>query len=108
MIILGIILFLIFYPKLSQQTDFAKSINLNCPREITFELGDEIILPKDYISIDPSSMIDELEISVYTKSSKTNPENVNINNNIISAKATGFYYIKHIVPGKKYDIHDTL
>ncbi len=108
MIILGIILFLIFYPKFSQNGDYATSISLNCPREITFELGDEIVLPENYISVKPAEMINELKVEIYTKTTRTDPNNLKLNHKNISANSTGFYYIKFIVPGKNYDIYDTL
>lgn len=107
-IITGISLFLVFYPEFSQKHDYAKSISLNCPREITFEVKDRIVLPENFISINPSEMIDELRVEVYTKSSKTNPDDLNINELNISSLSTGFYYIKFIVPGKNFDIYDTL
>lgn len=108
-IVLGISAFLLFYPKFSNKTPtFATKISLNCPREITFEIGDEILLNEDFVSIEPSELLPSMKHTIYTKTNKTNPENLTLNSRILSAEQVGFYYIKFSVPGKNFELTETL
>ena len=130
----GIVLFLIFSPKLSNNTElnvneqneeqpennkdvnntnnevvenFATKIKLNCEDELVNSVGSSVELLSGFITVEPSKYFAQMTYSLSKVSGAVN--GISFANNIISAHAVGRYEIMFSVPKtNKEDINDKL
>lgn len=81
------------------ETKYAESITLLCPREITMSINSKVKLLDGFLSIVPSNITD---YSIEIEPKSVNNENgLEINERTITATKTGFYTIYFIVPKTK-------
>ena len=86
---------------------YASSITLTCPREILVEVGTKVELSTDFLIVKPGESKSNLQISISSR--VNNEDGIEFENNIITAKELGFYYIKFSVPKSKgYNLNETL
>ena len=86
---------------------YATNVFLNCPREITIQIGTEAHLANGFLTIKPDNTTEELQIEITSKVG--NADGITFENNTIVARDTGYYYIKFAVAkSEKYDVYDTL
>ncbi len=84
----------------NNNTQYAKSINLNCPKEITFGLNSKIKLKDNFLSVNPSSMKSKLTIEVTNRSGELTNGLV-FENFIVTANKIGYYNLKFSVPSSE-------
>jgi len=90
-----------------EDTIYATNLFINCPREITVQVGNEVKLSEGFLTIEPSNTTKKVSIEVSSKVG--NETGISFNNNTILATDTGFYYIKFSIPkSDKYFVYDTL
>lgn len=86
---------------------YATNVFLNCPREITIQVGTKVELLEGFLTIQPNNITVDLEIEISSK--VNNEDGITFENNTIFATDTGFYYIKFTVPkSNTQNIYDTL
>lgn len=130
----GIVLFLVFSPKLSNNTElnvnepneeqpennkgvnntnnevvenFATKIKLNCEDELVVSVGSSVELLTGFITVEPAKYFAQMTYSLSKVSGAVN--GISFANNIISAHAVGRYEIMFSVPKtNKEDINDKL
>lgn len=87
---------------------YAKSLVLNCPREITVQVGSKIKLTENCVKVEPETL--KQNVSIYpTSKNKSNIENLSIVEDTITAKAEGYYNLNFEVQKSKTDtIKDTI
>lgn len=130
----GIVLFLIFSPRLSNNTElnvnepkeeqtsdnngnnnlnsekietFATKIKLNCEDELVISVGSSVELLPGFITVEPAKYFNQMISSLSKVSGAVN--GLSFANNIISARAVGRYEIMFSVPKtNKEDINDKL
>lgn len=111
--VVGIILFLIFTPKLiqnktsTQPSQYASKIQLNCNDNIILSVGSSVTLLNNYITVLPTNTISNVRYEISSKNA--NISGISFYNNIIKANAVGVYTIKFLVKkSETVDIYDSM
>lgn len=111
--VVGIILFLIFTPKLmqnktsTQPSQYASKIQLNCNDNIILSVGSSVTLLNNYITVLPTNTISNVRHEISSKNA--NISGISFYNNIIKANAVGVYTIKFLVKkSETVDIYDSM
>ena len=80
-----------------EDVEYASTLTLNCPREITISKNCELYLLDGFISVQPADATDNLSYTL-TARSGSDIDNIIFSNNKIVGKGSGYYYLKYSVP----------
>ena len=80
-----------------EDVEYASTLTLNCPREITISKNCELYLLDGFISVQPADATENLSYTL-TARSGSDIDNIIFSNNKIVGKGSGYYYLKYSVP----------
>ena len=87
-------------------SDYAESMVLNIPRELTVNYGDTYTLPSNYIIIKPESAKAHLTYTITNQAG--NVVDLNFDGSRFNAMTLGYFYITFSIPSKNSTLTDTL
>ena len=80
-----------------EDVEYASTLTLNCPREVTISKNCELYLLDGFISVQPADATENLSYTL-TARSGSDVDNIIFSNNKIVGKGSGYYYLKYSVP----------